>query len=323
MLFVPCCRIFEIPIMASSSPTHFSLSLDPSSSSTSLLNLQTQRTILGSKDKSKDFEKTQLRIPVSFRKKAVNLQMMASGKSPGLTQEANDRTYEATIDREDNAGVFDDMKQRFLAFKKLKYMDNLEHFKKLADAQAPKFLVIACADSRVCPSAVLGFQPGEAFTVRNIANLVPSYESGPTETKAALEFSVNTLNVENILVIGHSRCGGIQALMGMQGEGDSRSFIHNWVIVGKKAKESTKAVASNLHFDHQCQHCEKASINHSLERLLGYPWIEEKVRKGSLSLHGGYYDFVNCTFEKWTVDYGESRGKKEGSGIAVKNRSVW
>ncbi|KAF2581002.1 hypothetical protein F2Q68_00006522 [Brassica cretica] len=101
------------------------------------------------------------------------------------------------------------------------------------------------------------------------------------------------------------------------------SFIHNWVKVGKKAKESTKAVASNLHFDHQCQHCEKASINHSLERLLGYPWIEEKVRKGSLSLHGGYYDFINCTFEKWTVDYGESRGKKEGSGIAVKNRSVW
>ncbi|CAN7132749.1 unnamed protein product [Brassica rapa subsp. narinosa] len=301
------------PFMASSSPTHLSLSLDPSSSSsTSLLNLQTQRTISG----SNDFEKTHLRIPVSFRKKAANLQMMASGKTPGLTQEA-------IIDREDNADVFDDMKHRFLAFKKHKYMDNLEHFKKLADAQAPKFLVIACADSRVCPSAILGFQPGDAFTVRNIANLVPSYESGPTETKAALEFSVNTLNVENILIIGHSRCGGIQALMSMQGEGDSRSFIHNWVKVGKKAKESTKAVASNLHFDHQCQHCEKASINHSLERLLGYPWIEEKVRKGSLSLHGGYYDFVNCTFEKWTVDYGESRGKKEGSGIAVKNRSVW
>ncbi|WZZ09547.1 hypothetical protein YC2023_095468 [Brassica napus] len=263
---------------------------------------------------SNDFEKTHLRIPVSFRKKAANLQMMASGKTPGLTQEA-------IIDREDNADVFDDMKHRFLAFKKHKYMDNLEHFKKLADAQAPKFLVIACADSRVCPSAILGFQPGDAFTVRNIANLVPSYESGPTETKAALEFSVNTLNVENILIIGHSRCGGIQALMSMQGEGDSRSFIHNWVKVGKKAKESTKAVASNLHFDHQCQHCEEASINHSLERLLGYPWIEEKVRKGSLSLHGGYYDFVNCTFEKWTVDYGESRGKKEGSGIAVKNRA--
>ncbi|CAA7037746.1 unnamed protein product [Microthlaspi erraticum] len=297
------------------SPTHLSLSIDPSSS-TSLLHLQTQ-AIFGSKEKLKEFSKTQLRIPASFRRKAANLQMMATGKTSGLTQETN------TIDRENDNDVFDDMKQRFLSFKKLKYMDNLEHYKSLADAQAPKFLVIACADSRVCPSAVLGFQPGEAFTVRNIANLVPSYESGPTETKAALEFSVNFLKVENILVVGHSRCGGIQALMSMGDEVDSRSFIQNWVVVGKKAKESTKAVASNLHFDHQCQHCEKASINHSLEKLLGYPWIEERVREGSLSLHGGYYDFVNCTFEKWTVDYEGSRGKKEGSGIAVKNRSVW
>ncbi|KAL0660242.1 hypothetical protein Bca4012_080827 [Brassica carinata] len=228
-----------------------------------------------------------LKRSISDIGKAANLQTMASGNTPGLTQEANNCTYEAIVYGENNTDVFYDMKQRFLAFKKLKYMDNLEHFKKLADAQAPK--------------------------------------SGPTETKAALQFSVNTLEVENILVIGHSRCGGIQALMSMEGEGDSRSFIHDWVIVGKKAKESTKAVASNLHFDHQCQHCEKCvrvqtSINHSLERLLGYPWIEERVRKGSLSLHGGYYDFVNCTFEKWTVDYGS---KKEGSGIAVKNQSVW
>ncbi|CAE6161496.1 unnamed protein product [Arabidopsis arenosa] len=296
-------------------PTHFSVSHDPSSS-TSLLNLQTQ-AIFGPKHNLKE---TQLRIPASFRRKTVNLQVMASGKTPGLTQEANG----VAIDRENNSDVFDDMKKRFLAFKKLKYMDNFDHYKNLADAQAPKFLVIACADSRVCPSAVLGFQPGDAFTVRNIANLVPPFESGPTETKAALEFSVNTLNVENILVIGHSRCGGIQALMKMEDEVDSRSFIQNWVVVGKKAKESTKAVASNLHFDNQCQHCEKASINHSLERLLGYPWIEEKVRQGSLSLHGGYYNFIDCTFEKWTVDYAASRGKKkEGSGIAVKDRSVW
>ncbi|XP_019088707.1 PREDICTED: beta carbonic anhydrase 5, chloroplastic-like [Camelina sativa] len=299
-------------------PTHLSLSRDPSPSSTSLLHLHTQAAIFGSKHNLKE---TQLRIPpASFRiKKTANLRVMASGNTPGLTQEANG----VAIDRENNTDVFDDMKQRFLAFKKLKYMDNLEHYKNLADAQAPKFLVIACADSRVCPSAILGFQPGDAFTVRNIANLVPSFESGPTETKAALEFSVNTLNVENILVIGHSRCGGIQALMKMEDEVDSRSFIQNWVVVGRKAKESTKAVASNLHFDHQCQHCEKASINNSLERLLGYPWIEEKVRNGSLSLHGGYYNFVDCTFEKWTVDYGASRGKKEGSGIAVKDRSVW
>ncbi|KAF3485968.1 hypothetical protein F2Q69_00054528 [Brassica cretica] len=77
--------------------------------------------IFGYKDKARDFEKTQLRIPASFRRKTVNLQMMASGKTPGLTQEANDRTYEAKIDRDNNnTDVLDDMKQRFLVFKKHK-----------------------------------------------------------------------------------------------------------------------------------------------------------------------------------------------------------
>ncbi|XP_071692549.1 beta carbonic anhydrase 5, chloroplastic-like isoform X2 [Rutidosis leptorrhynchoides] len=90
----------------------------------------------------------------------------------------------------------------------------------------PKFLVISCADSRVCPSYIIGFQPGEAFVVRNIANLVPPFENGPCETNAALEFSVNTLEVENILVTGHSCCGGIRALMSMEDEEKSRFDQH-------------------------------------------------------------------------------------------------
>ncbi|CAN6983244.1 unnamed protein product [Brassica oleracea var. botrytis] len=205
-------------------------------------------------------------------------------------------------------------------------MDNLERFQSLAKSQSPKFMVIACADSRVCPSEILGFQPGEAFTVRNVANIVPTYESGPSETKAALEFAVNSLQVENILVVGHSRCGGIRALMTMDDDEteediDSRSFIKNWVVIGKPAKSISKSAASELSFDQQCQHCEKESVNCSLRNLLSYPWIEERVKKGILTIHGGYYDFTECTFEKWTVDYKErSCGERK---LAVKDRSIW
>ncbi|XVF67275.1 hypothetical protein PTKIN_Ptkin10aG0107600 [Pterospermum kingtungense] len=93
--------------------------------------------------------------------------------------------------------------------------------------------------------------------VRNVANMVPTYESGPSETNAALEFAVNSLQVENILIIGHIWCGGIRALMSMQDEVDSSGFIRSWVIVGNNAKLSIKAAASNLNFDQQCTHCEK------------------------------------------------------------------
>ncbi|KAI8030791.1 hypothetical protein LOK49_LG01G01200 [Camellia lanceoleosa] len=65
----------------------------------------------------------------------------------------------------------------------------------LPRVKAPKFMVIAGADSRVCPSYIIGFQPGEAFVVRNVANLVPPFENGPTETNAALEFAVNSLEI--------------------------------------------------------------------------------------------------------------------------------
>ncbi|KAD6454281.1 hypothetical protein E3N88_08987 [Mikania micrantha] len=192
--------------------------------------------------------------------------------------------------------------------------ENLECYQELAQAQAPKFMVISCADSRVCPSYILGFQPGEAFVVRNVANLVPPFENGPCETNAALEFSVNALQVENILVTGHSCCGGIRALMSMEDEKNSSSFIKNWVVVGKAARSTTKATASNLSFDQQCKHCEKESINNSLMNLLTYPWVEERVAKGLLSLHGGYYDFVDCTYEKWVLDYQRGNPNQETGG---------
>lgn len=243
-----------------------------------------------------------------------------------VTKEAeheNNKEQRREEETSNGSNPFSDMKQQFLHFKRDKYLANIEHFQSLAQNPTPKFTVIACADSRVCPSNILGLQPGQAFMVRNVANLVPPFESGFSETKAALEFSVNTLQVENILIIGHSCCRGIEALMSMPDEEDSRSFIRSWVIVGKNAKLSTKAVASDLSFDQQCRHCEQESINRSLMNLLTYPWIEEKAAQGELALHGGYYDFTNCTFEKWTLDYEGIRSKVEGNGYPIKDREVW
>lgn len=217
--------------------------------------------------------------------------------------------------------LFDELKQRFLSFKKHKYLEELEHFQTLKEAQSPKFMVIACADSRVCPSTVLGFRPGEAFMIRNVANLVPPLERGPSETNAALEFAVKTLQVENILIIGHSCCGGIQTLMSMRDNGDS-SFVKSWVTNGQVAKLRTEAAANHLSFDQQCRLCEKESINRSLLNLLTYPWIKDRVRKELLFVHGGYYDFLNCTFEKWTLDFKGSNADERGS-LLVKDQELW
>ncbi|KAI5355724.1 hypothetical protein L3X38_008619 [Prunus dulcis] len=246
----------------------------------------------------------------------------ASNDSMELAHECSNCEGENVSKANNGPDLFGEMKERFLSFKKHKFLKESEHFQTLAQAQAPKFMVIACADSRVCPSNILGFQPGEAFMIRNVANLVPPFENGASETNAALEFAVNTLEVKNILVIGHSSCAGIETLMRMQDDGDSSSLTHSWVINAKVAKLRTKAVAPHLSFDQQCRHCEKESINSSLLNLRTYPWIEDRAKKEMLSLHGGYYDFLRCTFEKWTLDMNGTRPVGGGKYLD-EDRELW
>ncbi|KAL3843787.1 hypothetical protein ACJIZ3_001190 [Penstemon smallii] len=299
-----------------------SSSLSCSSSTDLSKNSAKISTIFGSQLRSSEIVQTQLRF-MDAVKTNPTMRLKALRESPASTQEISDNKPKSTGVAEEVSDDFKELRQRFLDFKKDKYLKYSEHYKRLSEAQAPKFMVIACADSRVCPSSILGFQPGEAFVVRNVANLVPPHENGPCETNAALEFAVNALEVENILVVGHSCCGGIRALMSLQDEDNSsNSFIKSWVVVGKPARAKTKASASNLNFDQQCRHCEKESINKSLLNLLSYPWIKDRVTKGTLSIHGGYYDFIECTFEKWSLDYKGSTSISNAD-CSIKNREFW
>ncbi|KAE9448382.1 hypothetical protein C3L33_19732, partial [Rhododendron williamsianum] len=244
------------------------------------------------------------------------LRLKASMESSWLTEELANNKQNITSGTQSGSDLFNEMKNRFLSFKQQKFLEESEHFQNLAKGQAPKFMVIACGDSRVCPSNILGFQPGEAFVIRNVANLVPPFENGPTETNAALEFAVNSVLVIRVKEKCYLDFSLISSIV-------SSSFIGSWVVVGKNARSSTMAAASNLDFDQQCRHCEKESVNRSLMNLLTYPWIEEKVEKGVLSIHGGYYNFVDCTFEKWTLDYEESVSRKGSDMYCLKNREFW
>ncbi|XP_017621542.1 beta carbonic anhydrase 5, chloroplastic isoform X4 [Gossypium arboreum] len=195
--------------------------LQPTSLSKHPLSSGTPTQIFGSKVQSGDFLPTQFRFWTSFRSN-TGVKLKASAEPPALTRELKGDEQNGIMEMESGCDLFGKLKNGFLSFKSHKYMENLERYQALAKGQAPKFMVIACADSRVCPSTILGFEPGEAFMVRNVANMVPTYESGPSETNAALEFAVNSLEVENVFIIGHSCCGGIRALMSMQDKAESR-----------------------------------------------------------------------------------------------------
>uniref|UniRef100_A0A453F3W6 Carbonic anhydrase n=1 Tax=Aegilops tauschii subsp. strangulata TaxID=200361 RepID=A0A453F3W6_AEGTS len=165
----------------------------------------------------------------------------------------------------------------------------------------PEYMVFACADSRVCPSVTLGLEPGEAFTIRNIANMVPSYcKNKYAGVGSAIEYAVCALKVEVIVVIGHSRCGGIKALLSLKdGADDSFHFVEDWVRIGFPAKKKVQTECASMPFDDQCTVLEKEAVNVSLQNLLTYPFVKEGVSNGTLKLVGGHYDFVSGKFETW------------------------
>ncbi|KAF7819581.1 carbonic anhydrase, chloroplastic isoform X1 [Senna tora] len=201
------------------------------------------------------------------------------------------------------------IKAGFIHFKKEKYDMSPALYGELAKGQSPKYMVFACSDSRVCPSHILNFQPGEAFVVRNVANMVPPYcQTRYAGAGAAIEYAVLHLKVQNILVIGHSACGGIKGLMSIPDNGavNSTDFIEDWVKIGLPAKARVKAVHGDAPFGELCTQCEKEAVNLSLGNLLTYPFVRDGLVNKTLALQGGYYDFVKGSFELWGLQFGLS-----------------
>lgn len=167
-----------------------------------------------------------------------------------------------------------------------------ELYNKLFEGQSPKLLVISCCDSRVHPAQILDTQPGDIFVIRNVANLVPINEvDGKSHgTSAAMEFAVKHLKVKHIVVFGHSQCGGIKSLMEGDHLGHDYGFIDPWMDIATPAREKVLAEHSDKEFSEQCTHCEKASIEISLQNLMTFPWIKERYESGKLYTHGWYFD---------------------------------
>lgn len=163
-------------------------------------------------------------------------------------------------------------------------------YESLRHGQHPATLVIGCCDSRVHPPALMSSQPGEMFVVRNVANLVPPYNAGNQHASvaAALEFAVLSLNVERIIVMGHAGCGGIRALMQRSTPADSA--LTRWLDIAAPARDFVYRNHSHEDEPQRLRRCEQAAIMVSLDNLLSYPWLAQKVQAGELVLDGWYFD---------------------------------
>jgi carbonic anhydrase len=168
-----------------------------------------------------------------------------------------------------------------------------ERFEDLAaTGQKPEIMVIGCCDSRVSPEVIFDARPGELFVVRNVANLVPPFETGGQfhGTSAALEFAVQALRVKHIVVLGHGRCGGIRAYADEQSQPLSPGdFIGKWISLIDPVAAKLGA-RTNDSFDDYVEKLAHASIENTLNNLMTFPCVNILAGRGKIQLHGAYFD---------------------------------
>ncbi len=183
----------------------------------------------------------------------------------------------------------------YRAFKATRWPQERAHYAELAKGQRPEILVIACSDSRADPATIFHARPGELFVVRNVAAIVPPYETDTSHhgTSAAIAFAVLQLKVSGILVLGHAQCGGIAvALDGALAAGIP--FLSSWI----ELLEPALAHSAHLH-DSEERHVamERDCIRLSLDRLMTFPFIAERVRAGTLALDGARFGIADGKLE--------------------------
>jgi carbonic anhydrase len=147
--------------------------------------------------------------------------------------------------------------------------------------QQPKIMVVACCDSRVDPALILQCDPGDLFVVRNVANIVPPYEKDEAHhgTSAALEFGICFLKVKHLILLGHSQCSGVQALL-KSDDLIQNDFITNWVSVVK---------TENKNFQNADDYA-KIALQQSYQNCMTFPWIVQKMKDQELIIHLWFFD---------------------------------
>lgn len=182
-----------------------------------------------------------------------------------------------------------------------------ERYEELAETgQKPEVMVIACCDSRSAPEVIFQAAPGEMFVVRNVANIMPPYEQNGDYhgTSAALEFAVQALRVKHIVVMGHGRCGGIQAFRKqMSGESSEPlspgDFIGKWISLLEPVAASPYCTGANTPEELQLK-LEEQSVRQSIEHLKTFPCVSILLDRQQIGLHGAWFDISSG--ELWTLD---------------------
>ena len=191
---------------------------------------------------------------------------------------------------------FADLVTGYRRFREGAYVRQHDRWAALASRQDPKVMVIACSDSRVDPTQIFDVSPGEIFVVRNVANLVPPFETGGGYhgVSAALEFAVTQLEVPEILVMGHGACGGVKAALTQSFRGAAPGeggFIANWIGLLDESRD--RVFARYGDGPEAVRALELETVRVSLDNLRTFPFVADRLKDGRLRLQGANFSIAD------------------------------
>ncbi|MBZ9937295.1 carbonic anhydrase [Mesorhizobium sp. BR1-1-16] len=184
----------------------------------------------------------------------------------------------------------------YTAFRENRLPHESARYRILAEAgQRPRTMLVGCCDSRAAPETIFDAAPGELFVIRNVANLVPPYDPDGEYhgTSAAIEFGVTGLKVRYILVMGHGRCGGVQAYIANRDAPEGAdlgggAFIGKWISLIAPAEQLVCEDPGDAAARQRA--LEFASVRQSIENLRTFPSIRSLEEIGEIELHGAWFD---------------------------------
>jgi carbonic anhydrase len=178
-----------------------------------------------------------------------------------------------------------------VAFRQNDFETHEKLFSQLGKEQKPHTLFIGCSDSRLVPSMITTTMPGELFIIRNVANIIPPYQQTGEYLAAvsAIEFAIQGLEVENIVVCGHSNCGGIAALYKPAEYFQKLPHTRKWLELALPVKEKVLKILPDGNHASKEWLTEQMNVVEQIHHLLTYPYIVEKYEKGQLTISGWYY----------------------------------
>ncbi len=198
---------------------------------------------------------------------------------------------------------------RYRRFKHRIFVPNADQYEELATyGQDPEIMMISCSDSRVDPETIFSAMPGELFVVRNVANLVPPYEtSGKFHgVSAAIEFAVLNLRIKHLVVLGHAGCGGVKAALDQSAAIQTEAhFISRWMSMLDEARLSVLASHQMKSTRERQDALERESIKLSIKNLRTFPFVREREDKGKLNIHGAHFDIKTGTLSVLSHSRGE------------------